>query len=368
MKQFRACTAAHSTTAADALGQGFAGAVEQVNPLERPDWDRQLATIPHATFFHSTAWARVLTETYGYAPIYLVVSRPEGPPGVLPFMEVDSWLTGRRGVGLPFTDECEPLCGDSETFQKLFQNALQLGRERGWKYMECRGGEKFFPEAPASLVHYTHCIKLQADEHRLFEGLEGGVRRAIRKAEKAGLKVEISQELSAVKAFYALLVKTRKRHGMPPQPFHLFRNIYQEVLRQNMGVVIVARKGHTPVGAAVYFHWGKRAIYKYGASDDRFQQMRGNNLVMWEAIKWCARQRLDSLHLGRTSLANSGLRKFKLGWGAEEGKIAYYKFDLHRQQFVVERDETEGWHNRIFRSAPQFASRLAGHLLYRHWA
>jgi lipid II:glycine glycyltransferase (peptidoglycan interpeptide bridge formation enzyme) len=283
-------------------------------------------------------------------------------------MEVDSWLTGRRGAGLPFTDECEPLCSDSETFQKLFQSALKLGRDRGWKYLECRGGEEFLPDAPASLVHYTHCIDLQADERVLFARLDGGVRQAIRKAGKAGVQVEISRELAAVEVFYSLLVKTRKRHGMPPQPFSLFRNIFQQVLRQNMGVVIVARKGHTPVGAAVYFKWGNRAIYKYGASDERFQHLRGNNLVMWEAIKWCAREGMGSLHLGRTSLANAGLRKFKLGWGAEEGKIAYYKFDLRRQQFVVERDETEGWHNRIFRSAPEFASRLAGRLLYRHWA
>jgi len=342
--------------------------VKQINPLQQTDWDERMAAQPQATFFHGTAWARVLTETYGYAPVYLATGHAGGLPGMLPLMEVDSWLTGRRGVSLPFTDECEPLCGDRETFQKLFQSALKLGRERGWKYLECRGGERFFPGIPVSLGHYAHCLKLRADEKTLFAGLDGGVRRAIRKAEKEGVKVEISREWGAVKAFYSLLVKTRKRHGLPPQPFSLFQNIFRHVLRPNMGVVIVARQGHTPVGAAVYFQWGNRAIYKYGASDERFQHLRGNNLVMWEAIKWCGRQGLGSLHLGRTSLANPGLRKFKLGWGAEEGKIAYFKFDLRRRQFVVERDETEGWHNRVFRSAPIFASRLAGRLLYRHWA
>lgn len=344
--------------------------MEQLNPLQLADWDQRMAAHPQAAFFHGAAWARVLTDTYGYAPVYLATSQPDGLSGVLPLMEVDSWLTGRRGVSLPFTDECEPLCGDRDTFQKLFQHALKLGRERGWKYVECRGGEAFFRGDPASLEHYTHCIKIKlpADENLLFAGLDGPVRRAIRKAEKAGVKVEVSRELTAMKVFYSLLVKTRKRHGLPPQPFSLFQNIFRHVLLPNMGVVIVARKEHTPVGAAVYFQWGNRAIYKYGASDERYQHLRGNNLVMWEAVKWCRRQGLDGLHLGRTSLANAGLRKFKLGWGAEEGKIAYYKFDLRRQQFVVEQDETEGWHNRVFRSAPVLASRLAGRLLYRHWA
>ncbi len=342
--------------------------MEVVNPLRRADWDQQVAACPESTFFHSTAWARVLTETYGFKPVYLVAAPAAGRPGVLPLMEVDSWLTGRRGVGLPFTDECEPLAGDNGVFQDLFQSALKLGRERGWKYVECRGGGRFFPEAPPSLVHYTHCLTLAADEKSIFARLDGAVRRAIRKAEKAGLQVTVSRDLAAVKAFYGLLVKTRRRHGLPPQPFSLFLNIFRHILRQNMGVVVVARNGYAPVSAAVFLQWGDRAIYKYGASDEQFQHLRGNNLVMWEAIKWCGGQGLRSLHLGRTSLGNSGLRKFKLGWGAEEGKIAYFKFDLRRQEFVVEHDETEGWHNRVFRTSPALLSRLAGRLLYRHWA
>ena len=45
-------------------------------------------------------------------------------------MEVDSWLTGRRGISLPFTDDCEPLCADDETFKSLVANALAFGRSR----------------------------------------------------------------------------------------------------------------------------------------------------------------------------------------------------------------------------------------------
>ena len=327
-----------------------------------------MAAWPGSTFFHSTAWLRVLGDTYGYTPAYLVAGPAGEPSGVLPLMEVDSWLTGRRGVGLPFTDECEPLCVDRKTFLKLFDQALELGRERGWKYVECRGGGEFMAGQPASLVHYTHYIPLGPNQDALFAGLDPSVRRAIRKAEKAGVTVKVSQDWADVQTFYQLLGKTRRRHGLPPQPLSLFRNIFRHILLPNMGVVIVARLGHTPIGAAVYLQWGRRAIYKYGASDERLQHLRGNNVVMWEALKWCVRSGLSSLHLGRTSLGNTGLRKFKLGYGAAEAKINYYKYDLRGRQFVVGQDETEGWHNRVFRAAPVFASRLAGRLLYRHWA
>ena len=74
---------------------------------------------------------------------------------------------------------------------------------------------------------------------------------------------------------------------------------------------------------------GGRAIYKYGASDETFQDLRGGNLVMWAAIKNFVRAGgAKHLDLGRTSLGNEGLRKFKLGWGAREEKIEYVKYDL----------------------------------------
>ncbi len=81
---------------------------------------------------------------------------------------------------------------------------------------------------------------------------------------------------------------------------------------------------------------------------------------MWEGMKWCARQGCASLHLGRTSLANEGLRRFKSGWGAQESKIDYFNYDLRRDAFVVDSDRANGWYNRMFGILPCIFSRLLG--------
>ena len=287
---------------------------------------------------------------------------------MLPLMEVDSWLTGRRAIALPFSDDSEPLCPEGNSFKILFQNAIKFGNERGWKYMECRGGRKLFEGIPASLTFYGHSLDLASGEDPLFGRLDSSTRRAIRKAEKYGVRVEISQSLEAMGKFYSLQCKTRKKHGLPPQPFSLFSNIHKHILSQNSGVVVVASWQKTPVAASMFFHLGDRAIYKYGASDEKYQHMRGNNLVMWEAIKWYAHKGAKKLHLGRTSMANEGLRRFKLGWGASEEKIEYFKYDFRKKTFVTDSDKAFGWHNRIFQSLPGFMSRITGNVLYRHWA
>jgi lipid II:glycine glycyltransferase (peptidoglycan interpeptide bridge formation enzyme) len=135
-----------------------------------------------------------------------------------------------------------------------------------------------------------------------------------------------------------------------------------------MGMVVVARHEGRPVAASVYFDFGGRAIYKFGASDEAFQHLRGANLVMWAAIKELVRRGVKHLDLGRTSPGNEGLRKFKTGWGAEESRIEYVKFDLKKNKFVTGADETSGWHNRAFRRMPVFLSRAIGAALYKHWA
>jgi hypothetical protein len=44
------------------------------------------------------------------------------------------------------------------------------------------------------------------------------------------------------------------------------------------------------------------------------------------------------------------------------------KYDLRKNEFVTDKDKISGWHNRVFRALPVFASRLIGRALYRHWA
>jgi hypothetical protein len=344
------------------------GRVTRINPLQEGGWDKMLMACPAASFFHTAAWARTLQNTYDYTPVYFTLREAGRLRSLLPVMEVDSWLTGRRGISLPFTDDCEPLCSDFEAMHDVLEDVMGYGKERGWKYLECRGGKSLFADAPASTAFYAHQLPLTGNEGALFAKVESGVRRAIRKAEKCSVSVECSQSLDAVRIFYDLLCKTRKRHGVPPQPYRFFQNIHRHVLSQNMGFIVLAKHQQVPVAAAVYFHWGKKAIYKYGASDETFQHLRANNLVMWEAIKWFSQQGFDQLHFGRTSLTNDGLRRFKLGWNTEETMIEYVRYDWRERGFVTAKDESSGWHNRFFNKLPASLSRLIGAMLYKHVA
>ena len=340
------------------------GAVVPVDPLTFPDWDSLLAANDPSSFFHGRAWASVLHETYGHRPFYFCRLAGQRLEALLATMEVSSWCTGRRGVSLPFTDECPVFSSSPDS--ALYQAALGLGRARGWRYLECRGNSAHWPGAKPSVSFYTHVIDLQGGPEILFKRLASSLRRGIRKAQDEGLNIQFESRPEAISLYYSLHCMTRRRHGVPPQPFRFFENIGRRILGAGQGFVAIARLGKEPVAAAVFFRGSRQAIYKFGASDYRFQQLRPNNLLMWEAMKHCAEAGCASLHMGRTSLSNEGLRRFKLSFGAREETATYAKYDLKREAFVGDVDRAEGPLNRVFRSLPAPLFQLAGRVLYPH--
>lgn len=337
---------------------------DTINPLQEPDWDSLLDTHAESCFFHTSAWARVLHETYGHTPVYFCDIRNKELRGLLPVMEVRTPWLGRCGVSLPFTDLCPPLFGSGEPGWNPYDLAVQHGHARRWRWLECRGGERRWAGAVPSVVFHAHSISLKESPEKLSRNFRGTVRTALKKAKAAGLRVGFEQTAQAVETFYRLHTLTRHRHGVPPQPRRFFDSIGRHVLETGHGVVAFAFLGEKPVAAAMFFYRGKQAFLKFAASDYNFQQMRPNNLLLWEAMKWLQERGVGSLHLGRTSMAQSGLRRFKLGFGAEEQRLEYFKYALAERAFVAGADRAQNVFNLLFRLLPLPLLRLSGTLLY----
>jgi hypothetical protein len=336
------------------------------NPLEDSHWDESLGSTGEATIFHTAAWAGVLHDTYGHRPMYCTTGEPGRLRAVLPIMELRSPLTGTRGVSLPFTDECQPIGFTASEYPHVLRAVLKLGADHGWNYFECRGGRHLAGDAPPSLEFYGHTLQLDSNEERLFSRFDGAVRRAIRKAESNGVTAQVATTIEAVRTYYRLHCQTRRKHGLPPQPWSFFSNVHRHIVSKGKGFVSLADQGGVPVAGAVFFQHGRQALYKFGASIERFLPLRGNNLQMWDAIKWLARHGFEQLDLGRTSKTNEGLRRFKLGWGAVEKTIEYSKYDFRGRRYVREADTDQHWYGWVFRCLPLRVSRLAGVLLYPH--
>ncbi len=341
-------------------------AVSLVDPLHDAGWERSLDAFPGATAFHSAAWLRVLAETYGFRPIGLLARRGDAVVGCLPLVEAETWLTPRRGIALPFTDECRIL-GDAPARAALVERALAEGDRRAWRYCEFRDSGAQDEATPAQDEFLGHELRLEPDPEAVFARFDGAVRQAVRKAQRGGLRIEFSSGPEAMRDYYALHCLTRQRHGTPPQPYAFFSNLQRLVLATGGGQIVSVRTGERTVAAAVFLHRGRNVIYKFGASDEAFQALRANNLAMWSAIAWYAERGYATLDFGRTDRANEGLRRYKRSWGTEERRVRYYRFDRRSRRYTAGRPGG-GWTARMFRRLPVPVARLIGLALYRHVA
>ena len=288
-----------------------------INPIECPHWEDQLLDQREPTVFQTSNWAKVLKSSYGYSPVYCTVEQDGLLSALLPVMEVRSVLTGCRGVSIPFTDYCDVLA-EENVFRMLINRVVEQGKKSGWSYLELRGGQNHFGTAPAFESFYRHTLELRDDKREMLAGFRNSTVRNIKKAVESGVETEICTSLEAVQTYYHLLCQTRKRLGVPPQPFQFFRNIHEHIVSKGKGSVIIGSFDRKPVAGAIYFHFGRQAIYKYGASDYAYQHLRANNLVMWEAIKLFSLNGYHSFSFGRTDVGDEGLRQFKNGWGTTE--------------------------------------------------
>jgi hypothetical protein len=337
-----------------------------LDPIHEPIWDHVVTLHRDANCFHTSAWAKVLQQTYSHRPFYLQFSCGRRLAALIPLMEVRSPFTGRRGVCLPFSDACEPLVFDPEVIELVKNRLIRFAQERRWKYMEIRGC-KSFPLASSSTARfYGHRLDLRRETKELFGRFASPVRRAIRKAERSGVNAAVVRNRQAIADFYRLHVQTRRRHGIPPQPASFFLNIYERIMKPGLGFVVLAQRSSRPVAAAIFFRFGKNALYKYGASDAKFQELRANNLVMWQGIQFLARNGAEKLHFGRTECENDGLRRFKLSWGAEEETINYFRVDRSGRECLVAAPSDSGFHKKIFGRLPLAFNRLAGAMIYPH--
>lgn len=335
------------------------------NPIDLAGWDRDLNAVDASSFCHTAAWAAVFANAYNYRPVYVTHYMRNRLSALLPVMEISSPLTGRRGVSLPFTDSCPALVESDHHFRKLIEFSVGYALSRNWRYLELRT-ETTLPIVSVPRRRYKrHLLELERSENALKKKIRKSTFRNVKRADRSGVRVEVSHDRKSVSAFYRLNCLTRKRHGLPPQPWYFFEALFQKVIKPRKGDVFLAFFDNKPIAGSIFFKFRQKAIFKYGASDIKYSHYRANNLVMWRAIKHFSRAGYQTIDLGRTETANHGLCQFKRGWGAAEDILYYYVFDARSKTFLPEISPSVPGYS-LFSRLPVWLLRLIGHCLYPH--
>jgi CelD/BcsL family acetyltransferase involved in cellulose biosynthesis len=337
-----------------------------MRPLQDVRWNELLNRYPTASVFHTHAWLEALHRTYGYASEGFTTSPPEAAlQNVIVISRVKSWITGSRLVSVAFADACQPLVSGGQELHSLVSAIQEVCREEGHKYVEFRWLNTDLQEMidglnPAASYAY-HVMNIREDLGTIFRAFHKTcIRNKIRRAEKERLHYEVGSSDEMLREFYRLLILTRQRHGLPPQPFAWFRN-----LRDCFGGsfrVRIARKDGRPVASILTLQHKQSLVYKYGCSDARFHHLGPMPWLFWRAVQEAKDQSLYEFDLGRSDLTDHGLIAFKNHLGATAAALTNYRYPREAVR--------ASFHGLSLRRSceylPSSILRAAGTLLYRH--
>jgi hypothetical protein len=340
--------------------------VFEFDPLQDHRWSELVKKHPNSSVFHTTKWLSALCATYGYEPVVYTPCHPasELTSGIV-FCKVKSWLTGCRLVSLPFSDHCSPLIDSDAELESVLSSICDEVETGNIEYCEVRPAR--FSRGMSSRLkpsdrYVWHVVDLEPTTDEIFRNFHKSAQRKIQRAERENLGYEEGNSEELLHKFYSLLVKTRKRQGLPPQPLKWFRSLmgsFGEDLK-----IRIALKNQKPIASIVTLDHKDTVTYKYGCSDAQYHPLGGMALLFWNTIQQAKASGFRRLDLGRGEIGNEGLSTYKEHWGGIRSDLCYWRHP-NRLRFDESRWK-KSIAERMVRLSPDRLLVVLGEILYRH--
>jgi len=339
----------------------------RIDPITDARWAEFVERNPSSSVFHSLPWLQAVKRTYGYEPAVLTTTPPSTPltNGIL-FCQVKSWLTGRRLVSLPFSDHCEPLTAGTDALTEIARELKASTGAGKWKYVELRPVSEMplLSGAATSFSCMLHMLDISAPAADILRKThKTSIQQPIKRAEREGIEIERGSSEPLLKAFYDLMVKTRRRHQVPPQPIAWFRNL-GETMGERMKIRVARLKGE-PIASILTLQHKNTLIYKYSASDNAFNNLGATPYLIWDSIVDGKASGCTAMDLGRSETDKPGLIDFKRRWGATAMQLNYLRWSGVPAGDAA-RGRLSGLGKRVFGMMPDFVLQMTGRILYRH--
>ncbi|MDR7867366.1 MAG: GNAT family N-acetyltransferase [Sporomusaceae bacterium] len=328
-------------------------------------WD-ELA-LARGTIYHTTAFRRILADSFGYTPADHAILDADGNIAALIPLVIGRNLRLRRaGVSLPFANHAD-LCATSEDARNAAFAALpDIAAAHRLAYLEVRLTEEDGRPAPAApgwtanRANYTFRLPLAGGEAQVLALSTSGNRNHIRKAVKHDL-FAVSFDPGNLEGFYRVYCKRMKELGSPAPAIRFFESFFRLLPGHATLLTVLDRAGGAVVGGMLLLAspGDNTLYYPYGATLVEYNSRYLGNFMYWEAVKFAIASGFGHLDLGR-SPAGSGTYRYKEQWGARSVRLAYLTYspsgvpagppDRGRLGPLVE----------LWRAAPAFVTDVAG--------
>lgn len=319
----------------------------------KDSWNNYLLLLHPNTFLQSWEWGQVQRHS-GEGIQYLGMFENETQVGAALVLTVNA----RRGRHLFIPHG--PLSKNEQTTRNCLPALIDYCRA---KARDVRAGAlriaplllttpentTFFKQLgfrPAPLhVHteLTWVLDINKSEEELRAGMRKTTRHAIKKAQQAGITIDIQRDPAALERFFPLYTTTKHRHDFTPFSQSFLREQVQQFAQDNRVYLCFAQHEGKDLAGAIIVHFGTTAFYHHGASRKIPSHLPASQLLQWESIREAKRRGATRYNFWGIAPDNqpnhpfAGITTFKKGFGG-------YALDyMHAQDLPLSPSYTTLW-------------------------
>jgi hypothetical protein len=263
--------------------------------LERVAFGRgEVPTGARSNIFTSPEWVEFVAATQKAEPVVARVLRGEEHVGWFTGLVVRRF--GIRILGSPFAGwmtgpmgfELAPDVSRREAAQALIRFAFKDLRCLHLEMIDRHAADQDLDGLGAQrATWYTYELDLTQDEDTLLKGMSSSCRRALKKAEREGVRVEEAHGVEFADEYYEQLLDVfGKQGGRPPYDLERVRTLIRCLEPSgNLLMLRAVGPGGERMATAIFPFSDGFAYFWGGASWRQHQSHRPNEPIFWHAIR-----------------------------------------------------------------------------------
>lgn len=286
------------------------------------------------SIYRKKAWKEVIETTYRHPGEYVAAFENGVLRDILPFFLIKDPLKRKKLISTPYQGSNGGfMTGDSKVRRLMIEFVKDFAHSLKVQYVEIRSSEAIPELDEAGFVAQkpllTSIVPLSTPEKN-WELLTPKHRRNVRYAEKSGVTVHPATRRDEMTIFYVMLQDHYKSLGVPFPGEAFFQNMWDKLVTQGHGMLLLARHGNEVIGGHLVLYNGTTLVSKFSVTrhHERYARLYAAYALYWEAIRLGAMRGLTAFDLGVTGESNTGLREFKSRLGASERPLYFYYYRL----------------------------------------
>ena len=302
--------------------------LDQADLATASRWDMFVDHCSEATFFHRSAWQKIIVEVFRHPAYFLFAEDENCIRGILPLAHVRSRLFGNALVALPFAVYGGIAAVDSEAVAVLEAAAQKLAYGLGVDHLEFRNLMPRHPEWPTQDLYVTFRKPILPVLEDNMLAIPRKQRAMVRKGIKNGLISTVDRNTDR---FFALYADNVHRHGTPAMPKSYFDTLLQ-VFGQDCEVLTVSGPDGRPLSSVLSFYFRDEILPYYAGDDESARYLAANDFKYWELMRRACERGIKVFDYGR-SKQGTGSFAFKKNWGFEPQSL-HYEYCLYKRDAI----------------------------------